>query len=238
MLWSDDFIYLHAPKTAGKSLTRYFLSVWPRPIHGYIAKGQFAEIADLDPTDLHLEAGRGHEGMHFAWKLFEERGVQIRNLKAIFVSVRNPYDLMVSNYFFQRETYERWPEARSNANFRLAASTDFDEYCRRSTAAPDVHWLKNGSHLPRNLRLIRFERLNEEIPALAREFGWPDVAFPHLNPSRRDDFHQYLTPETERLIYERYRYFFDYGLYPRETFPEADRGRVSEQPRRHGGGVG
>ena len=34
MLFNEEFVFLHYPRSAGKSLTRYLIEAWRGPIHG------------------------------------------------------------------------------------------------------------------------------------------------------------------------------------------------------------
>ena len=47
MLINDEFAFIHFPKTAGKSLTKYLISAWKDPIYGLVSPGQLKEIEDV-----------------------------------------------------------------------------------------------------------------------------------------------------------------------------------------------
>lgn len=212
MLWNKDFLFLHYPKTAGKSLSLAFAEVWPRPIYGFVSKGQIAELSGVDQDGLHLTVARGHENIKEAKSILADAGIDIYQLKAIFIGVRNPYDLMVSNYFFMRKTYARNTE---RPNFQLAMENDFESYCEKIPMQPPRVWMELDGAEPPNLSLIRYEHLQSDFDAAAKRFGFPTVRMPHLNSSDHDTFERYLSPKSEERIYSIFSDMFDRGLYER-----------------------
>ena len=215
MLISNDFVFLHFPKTAGKSLTKYMIGAWSDPIRGYISKNQGRELADVMRPGVTLEVTGGHEDMRKAAAVLRDQGRRIRDMKAVFVCVRNPYDIAVSTYFFLRETY---PYNLENRRFQAASEKSFEEFWLGDVDNMPQRWLTLNGKVPANRRIIRYESLPEDLDALSREFGFRDSALPRLNVGSRDHYSVYMTPRAEAAIFERYRYLFDAGHYVRETF--------------------
>lgn len=218
MLWNQRFLYLHIPKTAGKSLTRYFVEAWQKPVYGVVSGGQLSELADCDQKGLHLRLGRGHEDLKATRELLREQHRDVDGFEAVFVCIRNPYDLMVSNYHFLRQSY---PKNKSRINFQLAATTSFEEFCTRIGKIGPQDWMTIDGTPLRNLCIIRFERLLDDLAAYARRFGFENCQVPHLNPSKRGHYRDYLTPIAEEYIFRKFRYWFESGYYEREAAPAA-----------------
>ena len=59
MLANDRFLFLHFPKTAGKSMAKYFIEAWDKPIFGRVSPGQMDELQDGATEGVTLEVGRG-----------------------------------------------------------------------------------------------------------------------------------------------------------------------------------
>lgn len=215
MLWTDDFLFLHFPKTAGKSLTRALAQTLGRPMTCVISKGQVRELADCDHANLTIIEGWAHENMRAARKRLAEYDKTLESFKAIILGIRNPYDLMVSNYFFMRKTFKH---NRERENFKIAMENDFEDYTMKVGFAPIENWMTVNGSRPENLRIIRFERLQEDFDALADEFGLESITLPHINPSSHDHYTAYLTPAAEDAIYRKLKYLFDEGFYARHTF--------------------
>ena len=125
MLFNDEFAFIHFPKTAGKSLTKYMIAAWNDPIHALVTPGQVEEIADVVRPGVQVEVARGHENIRRTSKILQGMGRRIEDLKAVFVCIRNPYDLAVSTYFFMREHYER---NTSSKRFKMAAEMGFEQF--------------------------------------------------------------------------------------------------------------
>lgn len=215
MLIGEKFLFLHIPKTAGKSLTKYMIEAWPGDIHGYVSPGQVAELAEVVRPGVTLEAASGHQGMVGAKKLLRQRGRRLSDMTAIFACVRNPYDLIVSTYFFMRATFRN---NRDRRNFQLANSLEFEEFCMQYEPRAIEAWLTLNGKVPRNLRLLRFEALEADLAEVADEYGFKAATLPHLNRTPHRHYSCYVqSAACERVIYEKHRYVFDIGLYSRHA---------------------
>jgi hypothetical protein len=216
MLWNEKFCFLHYPKTAGKSLTKFFLAALPRPIKGRVSKGQLAEVSDLDLEGVELMVGRGHENMLETKRFLEADGVDFDGLTAIFVCVRNPYDLMVSNYFYMRQNFHGANVKRPN--FIIANENNFEDYVEKVGIASPRNWMTVEGKRPEQLRVIKFENMASELEKVSQDFNFPYVRLPHLNSAERGHYSEYMSPRIEECIYEKLKYVFDEGYYKRESF--------------------
>ena len=216
MLVNDDFVFLHYPKTAGKSVTKYFVSAWNGPIYGRVSQGQMKELADVLRPDVSLEIGKGHENMRNTRDILEDRGQRIQDMRAVFVCIRNPYDIAVSTYHFMRERYKN---NRQIPRFLLAKERCFDDFwCNDESMGRPESWLTLDEKKPANQRLIRFEHLREDLGIVSREFEFREATLPHLNSSNHGHYSEYITPRSEEAIFEKFRYLFESGCYSRESF--------------------
>ena len=215
MLWNSDFLFLHIPKTAGKSLTKAFVQLLDRPVTCVVSKGQIEELKDCDHAGLTIIEGRGHESMKPTRKILVEHKKEFETFKAIIVAIRNPYDLMVSNYFFMRKTYEH---NKHRVNFRIAEENNFEDYSQKVGFTTIENWMTIDGKRPPNLRIIRFENLQEDLDNFSKEFKLNSVKLPHINPSSHDHYSKYLTKISEAAIYRKLKYLFDEGFYERHYF--------------------
>lgn len=215
MLFNDEFVFLHYPRSAGKSLTRYMIEAWRGPIHGLVSKGQMKELADVVRPDVFLEGTGAHQNLRRARAVLAERGRNINDFRAVFVGVRNPYDMAVSRYCFMRRTYP-WNKDRST--FRMAHELPFEEFWLSYRANLGDAFLTIDGRVLENQRFIRFETLEEDLEVIAEEYGFKSATLGHLNGTPHGHYLSYIrTPRCEQAIYERFRYLFDSGLYPRQA---------------------
>lgn len=220
MLWCDDYCFVHYPKTAGKTLTRFFVQAWPHPIAGYISKGQVNELADCELEKTGIKVGRGHENLQQSQQIIAEAGGDLLAMKGIFCCIRNPYDLMVSNYHFMRQKFEA---NRERANFVIAHENDFVNFCEKVGVSTPENWMALGGVQPDNLQIIRFEQMNDDLNMYAEKFGFDMPKLGHLNASKRAHYSEYVCARAETAIAEKFSYWFDQGYYTREVFDSAPR---------------
>jgi hypothetical protein len=222
MLWNRRFLFLHYPKTAGVSLTEAFAAAWERPVFGIVAPGQLQTMRQRNDELVFLTTGSGHESLARAHHILSTACVDMAAFEAIFVVVRNPYDLMVSNYFFMRRTHaSRSRQTRGagpeHVKFRFAAEADFASFCERIPMSDISGWMTLDGRVPDNLEIIRFEALAENFARIGRKYGMKDVALPRRNVSRHDAYQAYMTPDIEEAIHRKLPYLFDQGFYSRDT---------------------
>lgn len=229
MLANDQFLFVHYPKTAGKSLTRYFIEAWERPIKGTVSAGQFDDLVAAAPEGVSLEPGVAHENLTSAAQILESSGKSIHDLRAVFIGIRNPYDLAVSTYSFLRDRAKYQPD---RPRFRRAASLDFETFWRTEPpTSPPERWLTLRGRVLPNQRYIRFESIAEDLARFADEFGFREASLPHLNPTQHEHYSAYMTQAVEEAIYTRFRYLFETGLYAREPVPRSWRERLANPAR-------
>jgi len=296
MLWTDDFLFLHIPKTAGKSLTKAFVQTLGRPMTCIVSKGQQRHLlsykkiqftkekdqysklieslkkqfdalmqsrrwkvgnaiislitlskfrknmkmatdhinrifqqydqlkliesqpsgpGEINYTGLTIMDGKGHENLVTAKDILAGYNKKLESFKAIIVAIRNPYDLMVSNYFFMIDTYLN---NKDKKNFQIAKGNNFDDYTVKVNFMPVENWMTLNGQQPKNLRIIRFENLQEDFNKLSGEFNFQAIQLPHINQSSHEHYTKYLTKTSEAAIYEKFKYLFDLGFYSRHSF--------------------
>src|SRR5215207_7488423 len=104
MVFSEDVLFLHVPKTGGVSVAHYLLRALRPPIH-YVIPGHLG-LADR-PGYIHIP-DTPHRNLERTWEFLRERGIELADFKAIIAVIRNPYDLAVSNYAYQQQERLRW----------------------------------------------------------------------------------------------------------------------------------
>jgi len=104
MVFSEDVLFLHVPKTGGVSVAHYLLRSLRPPLH-YVIPGHLG-LADR-PGYIHIP-DTPHRNLERTREFLRNRGIELTDFKAIIAVIRNPYDLAVSNYAYQRQEALRW----------------------------------------------------------------------------------------------------------------------------------
>ena len=238
MIFSRDLLFIHVPKTGGMSTSGYLLEILPKPV--YLSHPAEVWNEELPARGVVQIVGKRHESLPEARDVVARHGFAVERFPLILAAIRNPYDLEVSRYTYLRVGYhwERGPEQD------LALASTFEEYAVKNeqrggiwqteeltvhdaaalgdAAPPDYpNELKDfytlDGRIPPNMRVIRFENMVPELIDALRAIGVDgrEADVPWVNQSRRDDFRAYYTPRAEEAVYQRYRWVFDQGFYPR-----------------------
>ncbi|MBO6634002.1 hypothetical protein [Parvibaculum sp.] len=212
MLWNDDLLFIHVPKTGGMATTKYLLDILEPPIFISVPEGHAEERPGLTIID-----GKRHERLDEAATLLAQHGRTLASFKIILAGIRNPYDLEISRFGYLQKGHP-WDKGKAQD---LALAGDFDTFvCEAAfhgkTYPALEEYYEIGGRIPENLRLIRQEHIDGDMKSALAEVG---IRFterlPVTNVSEHGTREDYLTAVAERAIYDRFRWFFDHGYYER-----------------------
>jgi hypothetical protein len=187
MLVSDShkFIFIHIPRTAGMSLRS--------------ALEPFADAANLDFSRMQWEK----EYPHFtAAEISQIVGEERFRSFFKFAFVRNPWDRMVSRYFYLRRFNSRPDEAINIRGYYPPASLSFTEWLtgnnRHAVHPLDLRqqkeWLRPAVDF-----IGRFEDLPAAIDRINSQLGL-SIHLPHNNASEHSDYRQYYDASTRDYV--------------------------------------
>jgi len=212
MLFTDKVLFIHVPKTAGMSITRFMIDNMRGDVTISIPRGH----SPGDPRIREI-VGIRHERLHEAQTLLATLGRKLSDFELILSVMRNPYDLEVS-YYFQKRKPLAWERGRAK---ELAMTGNFLEFVRRAPFNGRLpvrieEWYQIDGKAPPNLRALRFENIERELC----EAVGPLMPIEHKlgvrNAADHAPFREFLSPEVEEAIYRKYQWLFDSGFYPRE----------------------
>lgn len=179
----DNYIFFHIFRTGGMSLRQVFQPTGPEILGSHV----FAR--DLKQHFVSNGAG-------WVWEEATK-----------FTVIRNPYDWMVSVYFYIRQQTKH----------------PFHEYMQTKTFAEFLVWYEKKVKEPRIFGknpystltkfccdengnqlmdvLLRFEGFPGCVHRLRKKLGLPPIKIPHKNTTKRQkDYRSYHTPQTKILI--------------------------------------
>ncbi|CAN0603349.1 unnamed protein product, partial [Ectocarpus sp. 12 AP-2014] len=192
LVFNDDLLFIHVPKTAGMAVTDALIGALPQPIYYAVQSGH-----EGDYEHVEVRTGRRHQRLSDADTWFEEQGLSHRvdTFRHILVMVRNPYALEVSRYHYLRKGFE-WDAGKAQD---LALAGDFAAFVRGSSWWFDFadYYSVNG-RVPANLRILRQESFLRELGVFCTDIGGaaPELE-PEMNTSHARGYAELMTPELE-----------------------------------------
>ena len=255
MLFNDKVLFLHVPKAAGTSVTSFLIRnlagpvtmtepsyrLWTSDQAPAVAQVKLAfkrirhELSLLLWPRLRRIAGTRHENLGQAAKLLAPLGRKLEDFEMVLAVIRNPYDLEVSRFHYLRRGHLGVPGLAHTCAERLALAGDFTAFAHRAPYHGRLPgrleaWFEIDGRMPSNLHVLRFESLDQDLRRVLMPFSSGASALPCLNASKHESYAQYLSPEIEGAIYNKYRWAFDRGFYRREVIAsdQADALRIRE----------
>ena len=225
MIWNESILFIHAPKTAGMSMTTM--------LRDYL-KGAISLTGPYEASSVQGEIeyipGKRHETLHDAATFFGGRHIRLEHFEQIFVVMRSPYELELSRFAYLQKNLS-WDRGKAQ---EIALEGDFRQYL---ATAPffgmnpprlDLYYHIDG-RIPDNLVILRYEKLAVEIERHIASYLESGYQVPHENKSKHAPVGQVYDAELEALCYQRHKWFFDNGFYTRVTYPTPDAVRDSSQ---------
>lgn len=211
MIWNDDVLFIHAPKTAGMSLT----AVLTANLSGKVFMTGHSDTETR--SDLTLLPGKRHETMAEAQQFLKIHGRELSEFKLVFAVMREPYTLEISRYNYLRLNH---PWDRGSAQ-KIALEGSFKSYLENAPFfghyPPRLDLYYHIDNLiPSNVVYFKYEHINQDIKDHLFPFLKHRPVFPHENKTGDSSFNKYYDAEAEDLCYRRHRWFFDKGFYRRK----------------------
>ena len=164
-------IFVHIPKNAGTSIEEYF--------------GNSSFV--IQPNK--------HDDIHQIKRKFPE----LCKIYRKFTIIRNPYDKMVSYYFYLKRNL--------GENYNII---DFNEWIKDpskfwhaddpiSYLKPQHEWIDDA------VEIIKFENINKEL----NDFFGEEIDLPIVNKSNHNHYSDYYNEESIDIIYDRYKEDFE-----------------------------
>ena len=165
-------VFIHIPKNAGTSIETLFAN-----------------------TSFKIQPYK-HANINEIKRKFPE----VYDSHSKFTIVRNPYDKMVSWYFYLKESLG---SQFLRSDFYII---DFNEWIKDPLqfwhANDPVHFLDpQYTWVDETVKIIKFENLNKEL----NEFFGEEINLPITNKSDHNHFSNYYNEESLDIIYNRYK---------------------------------
>ena len=218
MLFNQDLLFLHVPKTGGMAVTQKLLGILPKPIYYALPEGAKNKVHN--PPKIIAVVGKRHGNLQQAQDWLKDYDRSLHSFKKIVATIRNPYAMEVSRYFYLRLN-RPWDRGKAQT---IALNSDFETfalespYFGRKLSRVEDYFLIDGK-MPENMAIIKQEQLDEDLNRVLAELNITiDGSVKRQNGTKHADYREYLTLTAEAAIYRRYQWLFDAGFYTREAF--------------------
>lgn len=199
----SKFIFVHVPKTAGMSMTAALAG----HVEPYENDPALRESIINRSYDL---IGR-YQGVLF-WHitindLLAFYGEDHVNSFYSFAFIRNPWDWLVSMYFFIRE-HKAHPESM------ICSHMSFKQFLRffASKNVTQSTFLKSGGRVAVT-EIFRFEDLPDSLEKISQKTGLAFTGFPEENASQHEDYANYYDEEDIEFVRTRFADDVELGGY-------------------------
>lgn len=211
MVFNDNVLFIHVPKTAGMSLTQAL----PKSLPGIVNITSPNGDNKLHGKVRHLK-GKRHGYLVDAQSFLISRKRALEQFSLILAVTRNPYEMELSRYNYLRLGHS-WDKGKAQ---KLALAGNFEEF---AVNAPLFGWNPSkieyyytiGGAKPVNMKIVRFENLSSDLDIALCDYIENPLSIPHENKTKKTDYKDQLNKKIEVAIYNKYKWVFDSGMYSR-----------------------
>jgi hypothetical protein len=204
------FIFVHIPKTAGTSIEGILTALPPRPIPLDLRVAHRLYRATTGrryrPVPKHAKAMEIRRWVgHYAW-----------HRSFSFAVIRNPWDLMVSSYFWWLQKSQKWDAFRGHTE-KIKAMKDFREFMQSEYGQRRLNLVETDlmDYLTDQKGkcivdfIARFERLEEDWATICGKIALKNPGLQQLNKSERQDYHLYYDQASRDVVAKRFERYID-----------------------------
>lgn len=214
---SHKFVFIHIFKTAGTSVRTIFYP-YSRPMDWLVYHKNTRILLSkiIGEKNYHrklIPAATGFKKHSRAIEAFEYLGEKKYKEYFSFAFVRNPYDWMVSLYFFVKRS-------KNHDDHKIANTLPFADFVKHQIA--NKISLQSEFVTDQEGKLIvdfigKFEQLEEDLHLICKKLHIPFEGLPHKNVSdgrKQKAFGEFYTSESRVLMQDYFKEDFERFNYP------------------------
>jgi hypothetical protein len=138
-----------------------------------------------------------------------------------FCISRNPYDRLVSAYYYLKEKTSHKHDLLDREKF-VSKYNDFDDFVRNGLEKaskeqlhflPQVFWVLNSGGTPEIETVLRMENLQKDFDEFCKMMNLRNYKLEVTNASKRRSWEEYYNEETKKIVQDIYHDDFDFFDY-------------------------
>jgi len=213
----SNILFIHIPKNAGTSIEKQLYDLEDK-LDRYCVESFFTPIPET------YYYNRNYSLQHFTMCDFIDilGEPRLNSFKTIFTIVRNPYERMVSEFYYYRYFIMGTSVEYKNLT---ALQRQFENFCQLVLSG---HIINDNHHLPQYLYLIdksgkidprikilRYEKLAQQI----KDLLGLELSHHELKSKRRETYRAHYTESCQQLVANYYEKDFVIFGYDRDILP-------------------
>jgi hypothetical protein len=214
---NKELIFIHIPKTGGTSIERVLDMQTTEKFFCYqrcgVCMPKILEKFNVEDRNKIKYTAPQHLT---ALQLETVLGSTIFNKYKKFTIVRNPFDRLVSEYWYVKQTV--------NPHFTQYQNLNFTQFVKKCFDLPNMaRYILFDNHFTPQVEFINPFKPSDEFivfkfEEIIKVFKWLDVEPVHLRQSNRHKhWREYYTPELMQMVYNFYKQDFD-SFFPTSPF--------------------
>jgi hypothetical protein len=185
------FLFIHIPKTSGRSTELCLNRRCGKDDTGTRLNGPLQLLRNP------------HKTLDDYYKIYSKQ-----ELKSYFkfTIVRNPFDRIVSEYFYSRK--RRLTQSRDFKTFVVNGEIDTQSYPNHNI--PQIDFFVDKKRID---YIAKFENLQEDFKTICDKIKIPHQELPHHNNTKHKHYTEYYDDETRQIVAEKYAKDIEYFNY-------------------------
>lgn len=200
----ENFIFLHIAKAAGTSVTSVLEPYADRPIlNSKLVRNTVHIAGHWLGVNLMQYTGQYILPLHASASVLEKRCPDlVFDSFFKFAFVRNPWDRMVSLYFFSKMKRKRYTHPKKyNESIDLGFADFIEKICVDACGLSQADCLFKDADGNPNMDFIgKVENMERDMCVVLKRIGLPNVLSPHLNASKHAHYTTFYNEYTRSLV--------------------------------------
>ena len=188
------FIFVHIPKCGGTSIENFFGidsgKFCKQTLCGFYKNYgwlQHCTLAEME-TDFNIDINKFY----------------------CFTFVRNPWDRMVSSYFYD---LNRIKDKKLTFFNYVKNRPEINKYHKQCHERAQYNYIINQSNQPSMNYIGKLENLQQDFNIVCDKIGIPQQQLPHANKTDHKHYTEYYDDETREIVAEKYAKDIEYFGY-------------------------
>ncbi len=157
-----------------------------------------------------------HESIFFGHASIRDVIAWGKKYKTSYTIVRNPYDRLVSAFFYlqqggeknNKRDLQRMKKQQKYKSFKEFVK-NLHEFIEETHYKPQYTFLTDNNNKLKVAHILKQESLNDDYIKLQQLYGYSPISLSKVNTSKHEDYNQYYDDETRRTVQEVYRKDFE-----------------------------